>query len=98
MDASLGVTADIFRRMPDVRRSNHPFAFAALGPHAAAITADPLPLPPHRLESPVGRVYEMDGKVLLLGVGHNQVRKRAPDIDANQFHRLMLSVSTGWGP
>ena len=71
VDASLGVTADIFRRMPDVSRSNHPFAFAALGPHAAAITADPLPLPPHRLESPVGRVYEMDGKVLLLGVGHD---------------------------
>ena len=68
---SLGVTADLFWRQPEARRSSHPFAFAALGPDAAHITADPLPLPPHRLESPVGRVYELDGQVLLLGVGHD---------------------------
>lgn len=67
----LGVTADVFWRLPNVDRSAHCFAFAALGPHAARITADPLPLPPHRLESPVGRVYELDGQVLLLGVGHD---------------------------
>ncbi len=69
--ADLGVTADTFWRLPNVLRSNHVFAFAALGPHASRITADPLPLPPHRLESPVGRVYELDGQVLLLGVGHD---------------------------
>lgn len=69
--ADLGVTADIFRRQPGVRRSAHPFAFAALGPRAEAITADPLPLPPHRRESPVGRVHELDGQILLLGVGHD---------------------------
>ncbi|HUF27727.1 MAG TPA: AAC(3)-IV family aminoglycoside N-acetyltransferase [Gemmatimonadaceae bacterium] len=69
--ADLGVTADLFRRLPEVRRSSHPFAFAALGPHAAAITADPLPVPPHRPESPVGRVHDLDGQVLLLGVGHD---------------------------
>jgi aminoglycoside N3'-acetyltransferase len=67
----LGVTAEIFRHLPGVARSNHPFAFAAQGPQAAAITRDPLPVPPHRLESPVGRVYEMDGQILLLGVGHD---------------------------
>jgi aminoglycoside 3-N-acetyltransferase len=67
----LGVVADTFWRMPGVRRSNHPFAFAAAGPAAERITSDPLPLPPHRLESPVGRVYELDGQVLLLGVGHD---------------------------
>jgi aminoglycoside N3'-acetyltransferase len=71
VSADLGATADIFRRLPQVRRSAHPFAFAALGPQAAAITADPLPLPPHRLESPIGRVYELDGQILLLGVGHD---------------------------
>jgi aminoglycoside N3'-acetyltransferase len=69
---SLGVTAEIFWRLPEVRRSAHPFAFAALGAQAAAITADPLPLPPHRLESPIGRVHELDGQVLLLGVGHSE--------------------------
>ena len=72
VSSSLGVTADLFWRLPGARRSNHPFAFAALGPDAAAVTAEALPLPPHRLESPVGRVYELDGKVLLLGVGHGE--------------------------
>ncbi len=67
----LGVTADIFWQLPRVRRSTHSFAFAALGPDAPRITADPLPMPPHRLESPVGRVYELDGQILLLGVGHD---------------------------
>jgi len=69
---SLGVTADVFRRMPGVRRSNHPFAFAALGPHAERIVRDPLPLPPHRLESPIGRAWELDAQVLLLGVEHSE--------------------------
>jgi aminoglycoside 3-N-acetyltransferase len=67
----LGVTADVFWRLPGVQRSAHPFAFAALGPHAPRITEDSLPVPPHRFESPAGRVYELDGQVLLLGVGHD---------------------------
>lgn len=67
----LGVVAETFRRMEGVRRSDHPFAFAAAGPQAARITADPLPLPPHIPESPAGRVHDLDGQVLLLGVGHD---------------------------
>jgi aminoglycoside N3'-acetyltransferase len=69
--ADLGVVADTFWRLPGVLRSNHPFAFAAAGPHAAQITSDPLPLPPHIARSPVGRVHDLDGQVLLLGVGHD---------------------------
>jgi aminoglycoside N3'-acetyltransferase len=69
--ADLGVVAETFRRLPGVLRSDHCQAFAALGPQAAAITADPLPLPPCIPESPVGRVHERDGQVLLLGVGHD---------------------------
>jgi aminoglycoside 3-N-acetyltransferase len=68
----LGVVADIFWRLPAAVRSNHPFAAAALGPHAGRITSDPLPLPPHGPASPVGRVHELDGQVLLLGVGHSE--------------------------
>jgi aminoglycoside N3'-acetyltransferase len=71
VSADLGVTAATFAHMAGVRRSAHPFAFAAVGRHADEIVADPLPTPPHRLESPVGRVWELDGKVLLLGVGHD---------------------------
>jgi aminoglycoside N3'-acetyltransferase len=71
VSSDLGVTAELFRRFPGIRRSNHPFAFAALGPAAEEITADPLPLPPHRPQSPVGRVFQRGGQILLLGVGHD---------------------------
>lgn len=67
----LGVVADFFWRTPGVLRSHHNFAFAAAGPKAGRITAGPLPLPPHIPASPVGQVYELDGQVLLLGVGHD---------------------------
>ena len=69
--ADLGVVADTFWRLPGVARSPHPQAFAAAGPHAQDILADPLPLPPHIPESPIGRVRDLDGQVLLLGVGHD---------------------------
>lgn len=66
----LGVVADTFWRQPGVLRSDNPHAFAALGPKAPLITS-PHPFDfPHGLASPVGRVYELDGQVLLLGVGH----------------------------
>jgi aminoglycoside N3'-acetyltransferase len=67
----LGVVAETFWRMPGVMRSTHPFAFAAIGPKAAGIVAGPLPLPPHLPASPVGRVHDLDGQILLLGVGHD---------------------------
>jgi aminoglycoside N3'-acetyltransferase len=68
---SLGVVADTFWRLPRVLRSSHCQAFAAAGPEAVRITSGPLPLPPHIPESPVGRVHDLDGQVLLLGVGHD---------------------------
>ncbi|TDO73377.1 aminoglycoside 3-N-acetyltransferase [Halanaerobium saccharolyticum] len=68
----LGVTPEIFRKFPDVLRSDHPcLSFAAWGKEAEAITAD------HRLDyalgehSPLARIYERGGKVLLIGVGHD---------------------------
>ena len=67
----LGIVADTFWRLPGVLRSNSPHAFAASGPNAARITA-PHPIDrPHGLDSPIGRIYELDGQVLLLGVGHD---------------------------
>jgi aminoglycoside N3'-acetyltransferase len=67
----MGVVADTFWRMPGVLRSDSPHAFAAIGDAAEAITA-PHPLDvPHGLDSPVGRAYEMDGQILLLGAGHD---------------------------
>ena len=67
----MGVLADTFWRTPGVLRSDSPHAFAAIGPEAARITAShPLDVP-HGLNSPVGRVYELDGQILMLGIGHD---------------------------
>jgi aminoglycoside 3-N-acetyltransferase len=67
----MGVVANTFWRLPGVLRSDNNHAFAAAGPLAAQITA-PHPIDvPHGLDSPVGRVFELDGQVLLLGVGHD---------------------------
>jgi aminoglycoside 3-N-acetyltransferase len=69
--AGMGVVANRFWRLPGVLRSDSPHAFAAIGPRAAAITA-PHPWDfPHAPDSPVGRVHDLDGQVLLLGVGHD---------------------------
>jgi aminoglycoside 3-N-acetyltransferase len=69
--AGMGVVADSFWRLPGVLRSDSPHAFAAAGPAAAAITAPHPPEHPHGADSPVGRVHDLDGQVLLLGVGHD---------------------------
>jgi aminoglycoside 3-N-acetyltransferase len=68
--AEMGIVADTFWRLPEVHRSDNNHAFAAVGPQAERILA-PHPIDiPHGLDSPVGRVYELDGQVLLLGVDH----------------------------
>ena len=67
----MGIVADTFWRMPGVSRSDSPHSFAAIGPHAAEITA-PHPVDvPHGPDSPIGRAHELDAQILLLGVGHD---------------------------
>jgi aminoglycoside 3-N-acetyltransferase len=67
----MGVVPELFRTWPGAVRSAHPaFSLAALGPRAECLMAD------HSLSddigdrSPVGKLYELDGHVLLLGVDH----------------------------
>jgi aminoglycoside 3-N-acetyltransferase len=70
---AMGITAETFWRQLGVLRSTHPGgSFAALGPLAPRICA-PQPLsPPHGRDSPPGRVLDLDGQVLLLGVTHSE--------------------------
>lgn len=68
---SMGVLADSFWRLPGVLRSNNPASFAAAGPYAAEITAPHATLwPDHGPGTPVARVHDLNGWVLLLGVEH----------------------------
>ncbi|MCO7177063.1 aminoglycoside N(3)-acetyltransferase [Sporolactobacillus kofuensis] len=67
----MGRVAEAFRSFPDVRRSNHPiYSFAAWGAHRDELTRR------HPLDSglgkdsPLGKIYQLGGYVLLIGVGY----------------------------
>ena len=69
---AMGAVVDCFRHHPDTVRSPHPLvSFAANGGHAHEIVRSH-PLAPETGEaSPLGRLYELDALVLLLGVTHS---------------------------
>lgn len=67
----MGRIVEVFRTWPQVLRSSHPaVSSAARGRHADGIISG------HPLDYPIGegtplaRIYELDGWVLLLGVGY----------------------------
>ncbi len=69
----MGVIAEAFRTWPGALRSSHPVrSFAALGPNAAFLTEG------HDLEnvfgegSPLSKLYDLDGYILLIGVDHSR--------------------------
>ena len=69
----MGAIAESFRTWPDVLRSNHPTSsMAAHGPQASFILERHPLDDPLGEQSPLGRLYELDAKVLLLGVGHDK--------------------------
>lgn len=69
----MGQSVNLFRSLPAVQRSNHPvYSFLSWGKNAEFITSH------HSLdnglgpESPLGRLYDIDAYVLLLGIGYEK--------------------------
>lgn len=70
---TMGAVAEMFRKWPGTFRSDHPArSVAANGKYAQHLTSD------HDLSnifgegSPIGKLYELDGYVLLIGVGYDK--------------------------
>lgn len=70
---NMGEVAEMFRKWPGAKRSDHPArSIAAVGKHAEYITKE------HDLSnifgenSPVDKLYKLDGHVLLIGVGYDK--------------------------
>jgi aminoglycoside 3-N-acetyltransferase len=67
----MGDVVDTFRNWPKVIRSTHPsLSFAAWGRKSKYITKGHRLTPGLGEHSPLARIYDLDGKILLLGVNH----------------------------
>ena len=67
----MGAIAELFRTWPGSLRSEHPqLSFAANGPLAGALTSCHPLTPALGEDSPLGRLYSQNAKILLLGVGY----------------------------
>jgi aminoglycoside 3-N-acetyltransferase len=100
----MGRIPEVFRTMPGVRRSNHPaLSFAAWGKYAGFVTDNHSLEHPLGEKSPLARVYDLDGKVLLLGVGHGNntsfhlAEERAPGAkEVTEYAPILIDGRRVW--
>jgi aminoglycoside 3-N-acetyltransferase len=68
----MGIIAETFRTFPNTLRSNHPqMSFCANGKYAREITEEHTLTPQYGFNTPVGKMYNLKTKVLLIGVEYN---------------------------
>jgi aminoglycoside 3-N-acetyltransferase len=68
----MGSIAELFRTLPNTKRSNHPqVSFSANGKYAEDVTKEHKLTPQFGINTPLGKMYELNAKVLLLGVGYD---------------------------
>ncbi|MCT9934233.1 AAC(3) family N-acetyltransferase [Planotetraspora sp. A-T 1434] len=99
----MGRIAEHVRTTDGAVRSAHPqTSFAAVGPRAAALMADHAPDCHLGEKSPLARLYKVQARVLLLGVGYDRCTAfhlgeyRCPKTPPRRFYRCV--VNFGHGP
>lgn len=90
----MGAVPEVVRHLPGASRSAHPaHSFCAVGPNARTITSD------HRLAfgfdnfSPLARLYDLNARILLLGVGHD--RNTSLHLAEYRTHRVHQIIEQG---
>ncbi|MFU8793471.1 MAG: aminoglycoside N(3)-acetyltransferase [Acholeplasmataceae bacterium] len=69
----IGRVSECFRHYPNVKRSNHPLdSFIAKGKYARKITKKHVLTPAFGMDTPLGRLYQLNGKVCLIGVSYDR--------------------------
>ncbi len=93
---NMGTVPELFRTWPNTLRSSHPAtSFAANGANARFLIDDHLLQHETGERSPIGRLYELDGHVLLLGVEHwNNTSLHLAEERANYPGKKYMSTSS----